>query len=202
MESPEKALLSADILPPELDPEEGGNIDDAELRYEYLELVDNIGKEEFFEVYLNMINDIRQSSVENQIVLCNNILEKINEVYEFEFPIEVEINSKENVESIYEFLRFLEFEHIKFFSELWIRLEVDLKKIQVEKFCNQNNIKIINIIEALSDSSGYSELINLFLRTYNKDKIIPFIIEKTINSRMKIYLQIKFPELGVSSEKY
>ena len=83
MDENDKILITAHILQPELDPEEGADYEDAFIRYLFVEFLDGIGREDFKEVYMNMINEIRGQSIENQIVLCQESLERVKDIYEF-----------------------------------------------------------------------------------------------------------------------
>jgi len=200
MDENDKILITASILQPELDPEEGADYEDAIIRYEFAEFVDSFGSGDFFAIYMNMINDVKDQSVENQINLVDACLEKVKEIYEFEFPEVLPRENQLDLDDIYQFLRFLEFEHVDFLAAVWKDTDKDLRKIDVGNFCNKNKIQMMDIVENQCDNFDESQSIYLFLRTYNRDKMIEFISDKTEQAKMMIVLKINFPELGIGSE--
>lgn len=190
MAEPDVALLTAAIPPPELDPEDSDTEETAIVRYEFLELVAAIGRDDFKEVYMNMIDDIKAQSVQNQIELCVTILGKIRDHYEFELPIHADIENQQGINEVYQLISFLEFDYLEFFAGLWNGLGVDLKKITIRSFCQNNDDSVINQVEIQLQTLKFSKLVDSFLRTYNKEKMIDFIIDRTEKSKMMIYLTI------------
>jgi len=175
---------------PELDEEDNITPEESYENYQAILIVDSIGKVDFMSIYLNMINDVRQISIEKQIVLCGRIVDKIEEEFDFTFPMKIEFADTINIDRLYEFLEFLHKDYVDFLSSVWKLLGIDLRKLPVDKFCNENKKKIMEIVEFICQTSNYSRLIMIFLRTNNKEKMIEFIKNKTLESRMLIVLAI------------
>ena len=91
---------------------------------------------------------------------------------------------------VYNFIKFLKFDYIDFLADVWKILGADLKDIDLEKFCKDNDDFIIEAIEYKLDSQNITGLISIFLRTYNKLDMIDFIISSTKKSRMEILMRI------------
>jgi len=194
MAETDKLSVLASILP-EIDPEDVVSEEDAVVQYEFIQLLNSIGSSDFKEVYMNMIDDIRQQSVQDQVELCVTIFKKIKEEYDFELPMYAEIENKKGANEVYQFIAFLEYDHFDFFGKLWNGLNVDLRKLNIKKFCESNADEVINQVEIQLKTQNSNQLVNLFLRTYNKEQMLGFIVEKTEKSRMMILLTMLAPDV-------
>lgn len=137
----ENILFKALIIPePEDDDEtmpdviqrfiEASDIDD---------ILSNIGNIEFKDIFLNLFDNIRLLSIEKQIFLCLNIIDKIKEIYQFEFPDKIQITNEDELNKIYNFIRFIEFNYDEFFVELFISMNIKLYKIfDIDKYIREN----------------------------------------------------------------
>jgi len=171
------------------DEEEKGKENIASFLHDFSDIINSIGTEEFKTIYLIAKNDIRKQDIIAQKELCNSILEKIEEVYEFIFPENIYIDSQEDVDRVLEFLEFLEYDHIDFLARLWAFLGEDLKNLNIEEYCYSNSKKVISEIEEVDEISNINEMVSIFLRTYYKKGILGFIITRTVNNRMEIILR-------------
>ncbi len=175
----------------EVDSELGYPVEELALReYYYVTITDRIGKPDFREHYLSVIRFVQQFPLESQIVLVNSILKQIEEVYDYIPSINFDPNSYDEINEIYKFIEFIEYDHEDFVVEIWSFLNPETDSFQVEKYCEQNKHKIIFEIEEQLDSRYFPWLIADFLRTYNKDNIIEWFCEKSKNLRSLILLSI------------
>ncbi len=154
-------------------------------RYDFIDLLNCIGKPEFKNEYM-LFND-EKYIFEKRRNFAREILEKINDVYDIEYTL-TDQPSTEDVDNVFKFLEFLEYDYINFISDVWKFMDVDLRS-DIRDFCMRNAEKIIKIIDDQIDSHYLSPLIAIFLRTYNKDDMIMMFIKMTENARMLIVLK-------------
>jgi hypothetical protein len=186
METNSIKVLLADSEPlPEMEDEYDGNdelIDNAEQMSSFLDLVSAIGTEEFEFIYFNLISDIRKYPIENQILLCTKIIDKIKEVYGFEFIQKIYLETHEDVENVYKFIEFLEFDYIDFIVDLLTGIVNDIRKEPIRAIIEENWMEI----ESRILKQNLSRLIFLFLRTNNKEDLVDFLVSKATNNKSLI----------------
>lgn len=171
------AMLSVDMLDEDNDITQSQVVGDAIVQYDFLQIIENIGKEEFKSTYLNFINDIRNQSLENQRTLCQHIIDKVQEVYEFEFPEKITIYDRSDIEDIYRFIEFLEYDNVDFFIEiskgLDIKSDIDLDEYK-NKILNQihdyNKINVPDIFNNLIITLEPNILLNIIDIMFVKNK--------------------------------
>jgi hypothetical protein len=166
-EKSQLAICGESTFPPE-------ELDDEETFYDItstailhsaeMDIIDNIGTPDFKYIYKESILDIKQFPFRNQRRFLENVLIKISELYDFEFPTKVDINNLNDVTELYYFLEFIEFDNINFISRVWKYLGKDLRGLDIKKFCTSNSIKIIKEVEDQLQSYDFNEKITLFLR--------------------------------------
>jgi len=190
-----KVLLGGIDHIPEVDDEENEEMaEDAIKSYFMLEILNSIGKDNFKEIYYSMINDIRQFPIEEQFNFCRSILDKIKEEYNFEFPRQIEVLTEDSVNQIYILLQFIEFNYIDFLAEVMKPYNFDFRKGNIRDFIESNYDKIERDIEVIS--RNVPEIISEFLRTYNKEDLINWLVNRIEKSKMIILLNIKEGEMS------
>ncbi len=162
--------------------------EEALKEYYYVIITDNIGQPDFREHYLSAIRFAQQYPVESQQVLANSILEQIQKIYDFEPSRNFTPINYDEINEVYKFIEFLEYDNEDFIVEIWSFLKPEVNSLQLEKYCEQNKHKIIFEIEEQLDSRFFPWLIADFLRTNNKENIIEWFCEKSINLRSLILL--------------
>jgi len=198
-------ILLGDSIPlPEVDVDESGievnpdfhtyisNIEsqeDALREYEFETILDNIGKVDFKENYLEVINSIKGHTVREQILLCEKIIDKVEEVYDFVFPQNIKLYDFNDVNDVYNFIEFVEYDFEDFVADVWKFFGTELKKINIEDFCKKKSNEIIKEIEDQIGSHTLNQMVTIFLRTYNKDDLIEWFIEATERTKMFIVLK-------------
>lgn len=157
----------------------------------FVNVTDNMGKPDFRENYESVKSDIRKLSLEKQQLSAFSIVQKMPEKYDFEFSIKINpFYNQDDVNELYQFIEFVEYNHEKFIVDIWKLLNPDTNSFQVEKFCEHNIPKILREIEEQLGIRYYSEMIADFLRTYNKDKLIEWFCEKSKNLRTSILIAL------------
>lgn len=162
---------------------------DAIFKSSAVNIRDSIGKSDFRENYYVLKQDILDQNFVRQKRFVENCFDKIEEVYDFKFPEQIDITTQTDINEFMEFLEFLEFNNIEFFANIWRILDVNLLKTDIEDFCQKNAMKIIKEVEDQIESYDYNEMINLFLRTYYKDKFIEWFVKNTTQSKIDIYVE-------------
>lgn len=192
-----KILLGNSIELPEMDPNDKKNdIEDrvsALHNYWFVSILNNINTDDFKQNYLCVINDIiEECSLEDQREFCNVMLEKIIEIYDFEFPEKISLNNIDEIKDLYYFFEFIEYNYSEFISNVWLSLNIDLSIFNINGYYTENDIQIINGIENEIETSNLNQLIKIFLRTYDKDKILLWFIKSSI--KIKSYIKMKYLE--------
>lgn len=192
MDEKELVLLGSSIqIPSEIDPEETEDAPQkAYLNYNLLDVLESIGTDDFKTSFMSSKEVIESAELNKQIVFCINILEKIVEIYDYSTPLSVYLYNIKDVSSVYEFVKFLEYNYINFLSDVWGDIDIDLRNIILKDYCKRNSNYLIQIVDKKSKTETDNQLILDFLRTYNKDRMVEFIEIKTRKSRMNIVLEI------------
>ncbi len=177
--------------PEELDIEEHSPelVKTAILQSSQMDIIDNIGIDDFIYTYKELKNDILTYPFKNQKRFVERVLEKISEVYDFVFPMNINIYTMEDITDFYAFLEFLEYDNVKYISRVWKFLDVDIMKVDIKKYCKDNSNMIIKECESQIESYDLNEMISLFLRTYTKEKFIEWFTKASIQSKIEIKLE-------------
>lgn len=199
MEDTKKIYLSS-MIPTELlddddDLTPSEDVGNHLVQYEFIDLIENIGKDEFKETYLNFINDTKNQSFSNQRTLCSHILVKIQEVYDFEFPEKIDISSISDINDIYMFIKFLEYDNIDFLINILKNFNIDFLKTDPYEFCIDNKddiIKQINFYPKINLPLIFSNICETL-----EDNLMINIINRMISkSKGLITNELKIRELG------
>lgn len=193
-----KILLGNSIEEPEVDYDDaevnsqfGLPVEEEALKeYYYITIIDNIGKINFKEEYLSVKPDLKNYPLKQRQVLGDAIINQIKEVYDFEFPIEIDINNDDQLTDILNLLEFIEYDNEQFIVEVWSFLNPDNNSFQLKKYCEQNSDKIISEIDEYLTSRELPWMIANFLRTYNKENMIKWFYEKSKNNKTLILSKI------------
>ncbi len=193
-----KILLGNSIKEPEVDYDDaeveselGFPVEEEALKeYFYITIVDAIGKPNFREEYRSVILEIEGYPVEKRQVLAESILKQIDQVYDFIPSRTVDTLDEDEIHNVHQFLEFIEYNHENFVVEIWTFLNPDINSFQVEKYCEQNKVKIISEIEEQLSLREFPWMIADFLRTYNKEDITAWFCEKSKRLRSTILLKL------------
>jgi hypothetical protein len=163
---------------------------EASLRYDLSNIVNSVGTDDFKDSYLLSIDSIKDSPIDIQQVFCNELLEKVREIYDYEFPFKLDFNES-TVLDFYKFMEFVEFDYLDFLSKLWRIMNQDLRSLDIVDFCRSSSFEIVKEVDDVVETTSFPKLVSTFLRTYTKDNLVEFIIKKTVKDRMLIVLEIK-----------
>lgn len=187
-------LCGESVVPPEeldWDVTVGGRAREAIFKSSAVDIIDNIGKPEFENTYLVLKRDVLDQPLFRKIRFVENVLEKIKEVYDFEFPVKPDITDEVDIRNFFQFLEFLEYENVDFLADVWRFLEADLFKIDIRDFVFAIGNKIIKETEELLPSRDDPEMITIFLRTYYKDGFLNWFVKNTEQSKIDIIIEMR-----------
>jgi len=193
-EKSQEMLLYTLVEPPEFDADE----EEIEARYKdafyqssKIDIQDQLNTDDFKDTWLVLKSDIQNETIKLQRIFSEQTLDKIFEIYDFSFSAKILLDTQYEINDFYEFLEFLEYKNVNFISNVWQLLKpVNLMRFDVEGFCKQNYAKVIREIEEQLEVHPQSELISLFLRTYYKEKIIEWFVDRTNRYKIDITIQI------------
>ncbi len=177
---------------PEMDDQE--EIDQLEelgiYNYASINIIGDVGRSEFKDTYLNLIPDIKAQPFDLRRIFCQKMLDKIFLVYDFQISETIDIATDLEIDKVLELIEFIEYDNILFLSLVWEMLKVDILKVNIETKSNSKENIIIIEVEHQIETHHQSELINLFLRTYYKEKFIEWFIRESEKSKIFIKLEI------------
>jgi len=186
-----------------IDPEDSGD-EGSETQYEIslgysdmydlLEIHSYFGTPNFKSIYLSSINDIKEQNVKNQATLCLRLLDKIFELYEFEFPQTPILNSQQDLNRVYELIEFLEFDNENFLVSVWDSFgKKNIVSLDLDIFFYGNKVNILKLLEQITNNSllyDQNSLVNEFLNSCHKEALIKIFIKMTSRMRVEITSQL------------
>jgi hypothetical protein len=183
-----KDLLLSSLLPTTLLDDDNDQIQsevvgDAIVQFEFNEIIDNIGKTSFKEIYLNFIDDIKKQSIDNQRTLCQHLINKFENIYKFIFPENISIDNINDINNIYIFISFVEFDNIDFLVEIFKNFKINLLDV-LSKFIDENKNEITKNIKSYNDELLPEIFINL--KNTLEDEILIYIVSKMIYKNKRL----------------
>lgn len=164
-------------------------ISNAEVSSDILDFIDSFGKDNFKELCLNTLNEIQFLSTEDKIEICEKLIIKVYDVYDFEFFPKLEITTNNQVQEFLKFIEFLEYDYIDFIGSVINGLDLNLLKENLDLFLEKNEDNLLSKIEYLIEQESVSKIISIYFRTNNKENIIKFLKEKLEKDKMLIILE-------------
>jgi len=193
-----KSILSATVSPIEPSDDDLTQYEVSErsvVSYEMSELKDHIGTSEFKSLWMNFINEIRFQELNIQKDFCRDILSRMQEKYNFIFPEKVNISNKEEVEHIYKFIEFIEFDCIKFLVDIWFSLHVNFDKIDFEEYLTTNYEQVVKQIDSMLDTFNLLELTLNLIMTIESKRLISLLKDMTLRNREIISHELRIRNL-------
>lgn len=193
-----KVLLGNSIEEPEVDyddaevaSETGHPVEESALKqFYFVTITDHMSTPDFRNHYLSVIQQVRNLDTLDQQLLAFSIVQKLPEKYDFEFSLNFTPYNQDEINELYMFLEFVEFNHEKFITDVWKYLKPN-GKINIEQFCLSNSERIMTEIEEQLSTHYFPELITDFLRTYNKENLIKWFCEKSSALYSSILLALR-----------
>ena len=155
----------------------------AEIEADCNSVINSIGTPDFKSIFLMTSSDIKSQELDIQIDLCCLILDKVRKVYDFDFPTNIEVRTKNDIDQIYTFIKWLEYDNEEYMTLLLSGLISDLRRINIKTFILSNWEKLTSRFFVVN---GPNDLCNNFIRTNNKENIIKFLNKCIKNNRISI----------------
>ena len=198
-EKSQEMLLYTLVEPPDFDADE----EEIEARYKNafyqsskIDIQDQLNTNDFKDVWLVLKSDIQNETIKLQRIFSEQTLDKIFEIYDYSFPDKISLDTQLEIDDFYKFLEFLEYNNENFIANVWRFLNsVNLMRFNIKGFCKKNSDKVIREIEEQLEVHPQSKMIKLFIRTYYKEKMIEWFVDRS--ERYKINITIKNFEEGV-----
>lgn len=161
-------------------------IDNLLKNYSFLNVLNKIGREVFKSSFLVEYNHIIDFPISDQILFCRAIEHKIKEIYNFEFPIKIILENKEQIKEMYDFIKFIEYDNIIFLQYIWSRLVNTIIKIDIKEFIIKYKENFISLISSYDHKNN---LIKQFLNTYEEELLLNWFIN--ISERERILIEVE-----------
>ncbi|MCG7849687.1 MAG: hypothetical protein MIO93_10975, partial [ANME-2 cluster archaeon] len=172
--------------------ETGYPVEESALRqFYFVTVVDHMDTPNFRSHYLSVISQIKAYTTEEQLLMAFSILDEMPKKYDFEFSIKFDLYNQEDINELYKFVEFVEYDHERLIVDTWKNLKVNNPiTLNIEQYCNQNSQVIILELEKQAATSYISEMIADFLRTNDKENLLQWFYKKSEILRSLILLGI------------
>ncbi len=183
-------LVGQSITPPEMD-----NYTEEEDRrqlwaiYESstYDILDQMNKDTFRNTYNILKADIFRFPWELQKVFLDKYLDKMSELYGFEFPKNPVYDTEDAIRKMFEFVEFVEFDNLTFLKYVWKYLD-DILSVNIDLYVRDNEKTIIEEITNQANMQvTLNENVSEFLRTYDKEGIIEWFIDRSERIKYEIF---------------
>ena len=193
-----KVLLGNSIEEPDVDyddaevaSETGYPVKESALRqFYFVTVIDHMNTPDFREHYSSVISKIKSYTTKEQLSLAFSIIDEMPKKYDFEFSVKFNLYNKQNINELYKFIEFVEYDHEQFIVDVWKNLKIDVNSLNIEQYCKQNSQTIVSEIEEQLSISYMSEMIADFLRTNDKENLVQWFCEKSKRIKTSILIAI------------
>jgi len=168
--------------------------DNSAVYDDYRDVIDNIGKEDFRAVCLINRDKIINNDEEESIAFCRTAYIKFFDVSEYQPTPMPEFLIANDRKYFIELLEFYHFDYIDFFTNLFIEMDLTLDEVVNPRFIKEtflkNKNKILIIADKVSKVYSYNWILSQFLVTYNKDKIIDWMIKSITADKSLMVMEL------------
>ena len=183
-------LIAGILTPDEMDNYE----EDEDLRtllaiYESssYDILDSMNKETFYNTYSVLKSDILSMSNIHKRIFLGKYLDKMEEVYGYQFPENPDYDTDETIAEMFKFIEFVEYDNLTLLRYVWKYLD-DILKVNINKYVQENGKTIIDEITNQSNLLvTLTENVSVFLRTYNKEEMLEWFIDRSKRNKINIY---------------
>ena len=167
-------------------------MENASFESSAIDITDSVGTREFMYMW-NVLNEyIKGTTIKNQIIFSEQMLNKISDIYDFTFSETVSVNTPNQLNDFYDFIEFIEFKNVDFIINVWRFLKVkSLIHLNINQFCKKNDDKIIKEIDEQLEIHHQSKLVTLFLKSYYKEKMIEWFIKNSESNFIQISVELE-----------
>lgn len=153
--------------------------DKAIAQYDFMNILNAIGTNDFKDIYSAFKEVVILQPHDTQLDFCRDIIDKIQDVYNFYFIVVVDFDYEEPID-IYKFIEWLEYDNDEFLFNLFDGLVKDINNIEMNQFVIDN----WQVIEHKMLSIPMENKFKIeFIRTNNKENIINFIVSNVAKNK-------------------
>lgn len=150
-------------------------------------ILEQMNREEFCDVYNILKTDITEREDVHQKVFLDKYLDEMEKVYEFEFQSKPEYDSTLDIRLMFKFVEFVEYDNVTFLRYVWKYLD-EILTVNIREYVQENSKTIIDeITNQASLLVTLTENVSEFLRTYNKEGILEWFIDRSERKKYEIY---------------
>lgn len=185
-----KVLSSMQIL----EFEEHDDVDIAEessKEHMMQEIISSLSTPLFESTYKLFMPEVRKLDFATQQQFCSSILERVGQVYSFS-PIDVSLESKDDIEDVYKLVEFLEFDNLDFFAKLFRKLRANPLLVDVREFLQEKKTEVDSFISTFRSGS---RLIDQFLMSYQWENMLHFLSERAFRQKVEIAVTLEGGEI-------
>lgn len=191
-EKSDEILYGGSITLPEMDnDQETEDLQTLEAIYESstYDILAQMNKETFGDTYNILKGDITSMTELQQQIFIEKYLDRMIDVYEFQFAQNPIYNTSETLQDFFKFIEFVEFDNITFLKYVWRYLD-DILEVNISEYVKLNwKIVIEEITNQANLLITLNENISEFLRTYDKDGILDWFINRSERNKYEIYAE-------------
>ena len=152
-------------------------------------ILEQMNKEDFKDTYKILISDIRSMPDVQQKVFIDKYMEQMVEIYEYEFPSKRVYGTMLEIDLMFKFIEFVEFDNLTFLKYVW-KYQEEILSVDIRKYVQENSDTILNeITQQANLLITLTENISEFLRTYNKEGILEWFINRSERNKYDIYAE-------------
>jgi hypothetical protein len=153
------------------------------------DILDSMNKETFYDTYSVLKNDILSMSDTMQKIFIDKYLDQMLEVYNFEFSPKLIYDTQMEIGEMFKFIEFVEYDNLTVLSYVWKYLE-DIIKVDIDKYVRKKyKIIIDEITNQANLLTTITENDSEFLRTYDKEGIIEWFIDRSKRNKYNIFAE-------------
>jgi hypothetical protein len=153
------------------------------------DILDSMNKETFYDTYSVLKSDILSMPYTIQKIFIDKYLDKMGEVYEFEFSPKLVYDTDMAIREMFTFIEFVEYNSLTVLTYVWKYLD-DIMKVDIDKYVRKNSkIVIDEITNQANLLTTITENDSEFLRTYDKEGIIEWFIDRSKRNKFNIFAE-------------
>jgi hypothetical protein len=150
-------------------------------------ILEQMNREDFSDIYNILKTDITEREIVHQKVFIDKYLVEMEKIYEFEFQAKLEYSTPRTIRSMFKFVEFVEYDNVTFLRYVWKYLD-EILTVNIREYVQENSKTIIDEITNQANLLvTLTENVSEFLRTYNKEGILEWFIDRSERKKYEIY---------------
>jgi len=152
-------------------------------------ILEEMNKEDFGNTYNILKADIRTMPYKLQKIFIDKYMDQMVEVYDYEFPSKLVYSADDQIHLMFKFIEFVEFDNVTFLKYVW-QYQDDILSVDIRKYVQENSETVLNEITHQANLLvTLTENTSEFLRTYNKEGILEWFINRSQRSKYEIFAE-------------